>query len=399
MGKKELLRKCPICGGSTGEILYKQKFILTENSILPPQYDLVYCIDCGFVFADTSASQEDYNIYYSEFSKYEDSTIATGGFFRAEDIMRQERTAADLSLFIKRTDKILDIGCANGGLLYALKKLGYKNLLGIDPSIKCIENITALGISAIEGGLFSDNFKKDKWVEEKFDCIILSHVLEHIYDLDLAVKNCLELLNDRGILYIEVPNATCYSNYYIVPNYYFDCEHINHFSINSFNNLLKKLGFELLHEINKELIVSEDKKYPALGLIYSKATNIVTNYEFKKENEVKNEILAYIKKSMDDLRFNIIDQLYLSQEKIIVWGAGSYTLRLLSDTNLDKCSIVAFVDNDSKKRGSKLLNKNISSPQILEKHGNKILICSALHNDEIIHQIKEMGISNEVVTV
>ena len=53
-----------------------------------------------------------------------------------------------------------------------------------------------------------------------------------------------KLLNPNGIIYIEVPDANRYSNYYVVPFYYFDCEHINHFDINSLKNLFEDNEFK-----------------------------------------------------------------------------------------------------------------------------------------------------------
>jgi len=64
--------------------------------------------------------------------------------------------------------------------------------------------------------------------EKKFDCIILSHVLEHIYDLNNFVINLDKNLNNNGLIYIEVPNAEFYDKF--DPLQEINIEHINFFS-------------------------------------------------------------------------------------------------------------------------------------------------------------------------
>jgi 2-polyprenyl-3-methyl-5-hydroxy-6-metoxy-1,4-benzoquinol methylase len=41
---------------------------------------------------------------------------------------------------------------------------------------------------------------------EKFDLIILSHVLEHLLNPSVFLKKIKSILSDNGILYIEVPS-------------------------------------------------------------------------------------------------------------------------------------------------------------------------------------------------
>ena len=118
LNEKKLLRPCPICGFSEGEILHTQKFFLPENHILPKEYDVVSCSFCSFIFADTSANQSDYNLYYQSMSKYEDKQTASGGGDKFYDAERLKQTASDIAEVIKNKNaSILDIGCGNGGLL------------------------------------------------------------------------------------------------------------------------------------------------------------------------------------------------------------------------------------------------------------------------------------------
>lgn len=385
---KKFTRVCPICSNYCGEILHHQSFVFPENYQLPKEYDVVCCKNCGFVYADTPANQQDYNRYYQQFSNYEDLNISSGSGNTEWEMKRLKRTASDISNYLyDKNASILDIGCANGGLLVELKKLGYNNLTGLDPSINCVQNVMTRDIIAFKGGVFSINSSISS--NKNFDCIILSHVLEHIYDLKLAVSCIVEKLNNNGILYIEVPDASDYINHYIVPYYYFDCEHINHFDENSLNNLFFQNNFDLLYYAKKEIYVSNNKLYPAIYALYKKRARV--NYKIVSSSKVRNNIISYIEKSRNCDKWPEVDKLAFSQKEIVVWGAGSYTSRLLANSSLAKCNIVAFIDKNRKKQGNRINNIPIYPPSdILKKHKGPIIICSALFSDEIMKEIEDM---------
>ena len=86
------------------------------------------------VYADSAAKQQDYDIYYEQFSKYEDAKTASGGGYTAADRARLDDMATFLAKHLAISDSIVDIGCANGGLLETLSVRGFTHLTGIDPS-------------------------------------------------------------------------------------------------------------------------------------------------------------------------------------------------------------------------------------------------------------------------
>ena len=175
---KKTYRNCPICKENFAKVIYNQKFFISKESKLPNNYDVVCCNKCGFVYADTFATQQDYDLYYEQLSKYESEETSSGGGFSEKDRKRLVDTANLINNTLKNKDlRIIDIGCANGGLLEELKRLGYENVFGIDPSIKCVENVLKKNIKCEKGDIFKLPQK------EKFDCVILSHVLEHIRNL------------------------------------------------------------------------------------------------------------------------------------------------------------------------------------------------------------------------
>lgn len=404
LNAKNVHRLCPICSYGVGAVLHNQRFFLPEEQhFLPDAYDIVACLKCGFVYADTSASQEDYDRYYQKFSKYEDKAVASGSGTTPWDAQRLEETANDIARFLPDISAaILDIGCANGGLLAALKNKNYHNLTGLDPSSACVSYIyKEYGIRAIVGGLFTLNLNStdSSSLREKFDCVILSHVLEHIRDLQTTIKKLFFLIKIGGLLYIEVPDASRYSDYYIVPYYYFDQEHINHFDEHSLENLILQNGFERVFHNKKEIPFSEKKLYPVVYGFYRKVRSDICTQAIIPGFKARDNVSRYIERSRQADRRSELDELALSQEEIVVWGAGSFTFRLLESSPLGKCNITAFIDKDKKKQGLKLKNATIYPPTILKKHKCPVIVSSALFSDEIIKEIKGMGISNKIIVM
>jgi 2-polyprenyl-3-methyl-5-hydroxy-6-metoxy-1,4-benzoquinol methylase len=380
--KKTLCRPCPICNSIYGEVLHTQKFILSEDSPLPKEYDVVSCTKCGFTYADTDADQQIYDSYYKILSKYEDKN-STGGGYTDFDLKRNTETVKEIERsFPDKHAKIIDIGCANGGILKILNERGYLNLKGFDPSKKCVENVKNHGISCIQGSIFDANKILHN---QKFDYVILSHVIEHIYDLKRALNICFELLNETGQLYIEVPDAAFYADYYVIPYYYFDSEHINHFDAISLSNMGITTRFKIKNIGHKTITISQTQLYPALFAIFEKNKETLP---LQFSTLAKESILKYLNLSAQNSHITVLSELAKTQEEIIVFGAGNYTLRLLASTDLGKCNIKVFIDNDFIKQGHLLKNKSIVSPDILNDYNGTVVISSALFAQEIEKQVK-----------
>jgi len=403
MRYKLLNRICPICQNKSGGILHNLQFTLPKNqNMLPDSYDIVSCQNCGFIFADTSATQDDYFQYYNKCSKYEDKKISSGTGLAAWDILRFEKTASEIEKVIKnKKSAILDVGCANGGLINALKSLDYTNLSAMDPSPKCVSYVRKkYNIEAFCGEISTLKMQlKDKSIRNRFDCLILANVFEHILDLQVTMKNLSLLLKKDGHIYVEVPDASRYIDYFSVPFYYFDCEHINHFDQYSLKNMAIQNNYYQIYCRKNIVEMSKRVKYPVIHGFYRKFSSGKWTKGITPNFKTQNKMIKYIEKSQNAQNYPEIEKLKLSQEKIIVWGAGSYTIRLLKNSPLGKCNIVAFVDNDTKKQGSLLDNIKICNPVILKKHDGPIVICAVSFSQDIIKQIKNMKMKNRIIAL
>ena len=81
---------------------------------------------------------------------------------------------------------------------------------------------------------------------------------------------------------------------------------------------------------------------------------------------------------------------------VILWGAGSYTQRLLSATRLGECNIVAIVDNDSNKHGLSLHSVTIRAPEAIRDTPGTLLISAAIYAQEIRRDIEALGLPHPI---
>lgn len=96
------------------------------------------------------------------------------------------------------------MGCGSGALLVKLKKKGFYNLFGMDPSQESIDIIQKYGISAQRGNVFGDIPQE---LLHKFDIVCFTAVLEHIYELNRCIEQLKGYLTKGGMIYLSVPSV------------------------------------------------------------------------------------------------------------------------------------------------------------------------------------------------
>jgi SAM-dependent methyltransferase len=374
--------------------LHFQRFLLPQNHPLTKGYEVVCCEHCGFVYADSAVTQEDYDRFYTSFSKYEDKKTATGGGDSPSDAQRLKNTAECIAAFLpNRAARILDLGCGNGGLLLRLKEMGFTNVCGFDLPAGCVENTRSLGIEAHFGSV-----TQHPPGVGQFDLIILSHVMEHLRELHQAVQGVDRLLQNGGHIYIEVPDASEYVSHIAAPFQDFNTEHINHFSMRSMENLLGQLGFSG-HGVGQKVFESSPgMPYPAHYGFWSKPAR--ADFKVRRDDELVKRIREYITRSraiMDQMDARLKKVLAKSPE-VIVWGTGQLAMKLLVETSLAQATIVAFIDGNPINVGKKLRGLEIQPPSRLAGFAQPIIITTTLHQQAIADRIRhELRLPNEIV--
>ena len=392
-------RACPLCLGENKDLMHTQAFVLPEGHPLGDGYDVVACRVCGFIFADITADQKAYDEFYAKLSKYEDNTTVTGAGVTPWDLKRLQATAMEIAGFLPdKSSRIVDIGCANGGLLSILKALGYENLCGVDPSNACVAYVRDhLGIEAYAGVL--DPLPAGVGVA---DAVVLSHVLEHVREVRPALNAIGAVMKSGGLLYVETPDATRYNDFLFSPFQDFNTEHINHFSEGLLSWLVSSQGFQPIASGRRETESGPGMPYPitfVFGILQGDSTPGTDS--IVKDETLRPAIKNYIHKS-SYLLSAIDEKIRTALEgvgPILVYGTGQLAMKLLAETSLGKADIIAFVDGNPINYGKIINGVPILSPEKIMSMPYPILITSTLHEIKIAQRIADMGLPNRVLTL
>jgi 2-polyprenyl-3-methyl-5-hydroxy-6-metoxy-1,4-benzoquinol methylase len=149
--------------------------------------------------------------------------------------------------------KLLDIGAGTGDFLAAAKNNGWK-VSGAEPNEK------AKGIASKKGVVLDES--TTHFESNSFDVITMWHVLEHVYDPEIQIRELKRLVKPNGTIIIAVPNfnsfdAKYYGEFwaaYDVPR------HLWHFSKTAIHKLFQR---ELL-ELTEVLPMKFDAFYVSL---------------------------------------------------------------------------------------------------------------------------------------
>jgi 2-polyprenyl-3-methyl-5-hydroxy-6-metoxy-1,4-benzoquinol methylase len=392
-------RSCPICQSNSGSLIKKINFSLFEGHPMQGGYDLVQCQNCSFIYADTKVTQVELDDYYSNLSKYESKEISTGGGYNEYDRNRLIDTAKYISSkFDDKELAIADVGCAIGGLLEQLRNEGFNNITGIDPSISCV-NITKneKGINCLHASLFEldDSFGK-------YNLVLLSHVWEHILDLDSALKSIEKILKPNGCIYVECPNALNYKNVIHAPYQEFNTEHINHFSPGLFYNFFGSRGYDLIDKGIRLMKIASNNDYDAVYSLFRKNLD-GSKTDIIFDQEILPAIKIYLNES-DRIYENIIDKIKIVaalNEDIVFLGIGQFAFKLLESVKeLGIKNKLILFDNNILNEG-KVINGLVVNPgkNLVSNYKTKkfnIIITSLIYQNEIENNLKSEFEKNNI---
>jgi 2-polyprenyl-3-methyl-5-hydroxy-6-metoxy-1,4-benzoquinol methylase len=137
--------------------------------------------------------------------------------------------------------KLVDVGCGNGDMLQFSIQMGWDGI-GIELDKQAISSCRKNGLTVIEG-----SYEKLDDYPSLFDCIICSHVLEHVHDPMAALEKMKLALKPGGILLLSCPNAMSKASQYFGVHWR-GLEAPRHIAIPSAHFLrgfLEKIGFQV----------------------------------------------------------------------------------------------------------------------------------------------------------
>lgn len=108
---------------------------------------------------------------------------------------------------------LIDVGCGNGDKLKLAQQLGWR-ALGIELDASAVKVALAQDVNVIQGG-----YEELAAYAGQADCVICSHVLEHVHNPSRLLRLLLDTLKPDGVLLLTVPNAASYLRAHYGPNW------------------------------------------------------------------------------------------------------------------------------------------------------------------------------------
>ncbi|WP_024768614.1 class I SAM-dependent methyltransferase [Aquimarina macrocephali] len=184
---------------------------------------------------------------------------------------------------------LLDIGAGTGDFLSAAKNRGWK-IEGVEPNNQAKELAKQKGID-----LKPETANLDS---KSFDVITMWHVLEHIPDLQLQIRELRRLLKPNGFVIIAVPNfksydAKQYNSFwaaYDVPR------HLWHFSKTSIQKLFEEENLKLEKVLPMKFdsfyvsLLSEKYKSGKMNFLNAFWVGLRSNLKAKRSGEYSSHI-------------------------------------------------------------------------------------------------------------
>lgn len=205
------------------------------------------CANCALVNYDL-ATGLDQEQYATEFIDPTDD--------RARKNLDKDQTFAFLQRRVPGPGRLLDVGCGAGRVLYLAKRAGWQ-VKGLELSANLARFAAEkLGVEVQVGDfLTAAPAVTDR---EAYDVVCLRHVLEHLPDGVGAMARISMLLKPGGYFLAELPNIEGWSKKWIRfaartglhRRHYaadFMAGHCNEYCRASFEYLMKRTGFELVH--------------------------------------------------------------------------------------------------------------------------------------------------------
>jgi 2-polyprenyl-3-methyl-5-hydroxy-6-metoxy-1,4-benzoquinol methylase len=224
---------CTICGGN-----------VFRKSLQCEGFSYVRCVKCSLVQMNPQPLQKEIKKRYQEghgndYLSYEISNEAS--FLRLQELALRDAHFEDIEAQFLREGKnrLLDIGCATGALLEKLRGRGW-NVSGIEistPQAEYARQYKKLDIINVP-------LEKAELESESFHVVLASHLIEHLNNPALFVREVHRILRPDGYFLVTTPNISGFQSK-LMKNRWRSAifDHLYLFSKKNLIHLLKNEGF------------------------------------------------------------------------------------------------------------------------------------------------------------
>lgn len=228
---------CSLCHSSRSRPLYCFDY---GKAGLKETFVLVRCSSCGHIYNNPRLTTERLNqLYNKDYYCFDESWKEKRVWLPALQDYVNKVKPYEAKLPAKM---LLDIGCGPGFLMKICRDNGWQ-VEGIDVCAQAVE----YGKSNFRLNIESGNFNEIDFKGKKFNLILALDFLEHLEDPVAFVRRCYDLLQEKGILIMEMPNiASVYKK--ITGRFWvgFNPYHIQFFSVDALRRVVEQSDFKIL---------------------------------------------------------------------------------------------------------------------------------------------------------
>lgn len=212
--------RCPLCHAETAELPVVQT----------PTWRVLACTHCTNGFTDPAPGAVNY-----EAENFHAHVAANDNALPPQWRQSLQMQVALLKSHVPARARVLEIGCGQGLLLAELKKHSFA-VAGIEPSATASEQARQRELNVATG------YFPHPALPDRFDCVIMSHVLEHVPD-PLALLRQVAAITPR-LFFVQthlwgvMPQRLKEKWYAWLPE-----QHFWHFSPRGLQTLLSPIGF------------------------------------------------------------------------------------------------------------------------------------------------------------
>ena len=183
--------RCTLCQSGNNHISFPFSFAFNGS-----KFNHRFCKDCHCVFIDPIPSEDDFNKIYQTNNYHEQYYVDT-------DLSEYVKSSKLLSEFLSpNQSNVLDYGCGYGHFLKTLSDIGF-DALGVEfDKGACLKAEEYSGCPVKDISEFTSSYNK------KFQAIHLGDVLEHLPNPHQTLSELINLLDNKGVIFIEGPLET-----------------------------------------------------------------------------------------------------------------------------------------------------------------------------------------------
>jgi 2-polyprenyl-3-methyl-5-hydroxy-6-metoxy-1,4-benzoquinol methylase len=234
--------KCRVCNNQDLVKFFDSPNTHGRHPINHQTFPLYHCPACQAYSLDSVEKDPQY--YQHSYSPGYYSSNLFKNIFSHLNFIRQQTITRHFPH--NKTISLLDVGCGQGEFLEYLSPNKFMRT-GLELNQQAVKIAKSKGLNVISGDV-----NKDLVINQKFDCITLWHVIEHLPNPTSTIILLHKFLNPGGTIIIATPNSNSLGFKYGLKNYFHldSPRHLTILNKNSLKYILEQAKFTNISFIN-----------------------------------------------------------------------------------------------------------------------------------------------------